>query len=1083
MSIAKFSVKNSVLVNMITIMVVIVGMFTVYEIPKEEMPPVEFGMFWVMVMYPGVSPAEMENLVINKIEEEIADVDGIDFIDSSAQEGKAQLMVRFEPGVDIDKAWNDFNNEMDKVRDLPEDAEDPWIMRLKMREVNEICDIALGGEFSGNGIREIAEDLKDKILNVDNVSKVEIWGSRDREVWVEGKKDKLAAYGLTLSDIGNTIRARNMNVPAGTVKLGNVEFLVRTMGEFDTTEEIENLVIRMDENGRSLKVKDVATVKDTLEKNLLMSKLNGNDAVNVMVYKKAEGNIIKVMEDVRKAVADFKEATPGLSAEVRNDGSIDVKQSVSALSSSAVLGIILVFLTLLIFIGWRNAFLAAIGIPFSFLLTIFIMDQLGVTLNNLTLFGLVLVLGMIVDDAIVVLENIHRHMEDGYDKVTAAIKGTQEVMWPVIAAVSTTVAAFMPLLMMEGMMGKFLGVFPVVVSIALGASLFECLIILPSHVSEMAKVKKNNGKRSHGFYRALVKNYRKAIKWVLGHRGLVTFSVIIALVLSGSAVAFKLIKFEFFPRNEGSTITLNLQTPIGTKIEKTENIVAEVEKHIQNFEYSKDIEALVTMVGHFSEGNRWVTATSNAQINIDLIDREERNFTNKEIKEKLRPYLDNLSGLYSYKFVINQHGPPMGEDIELRVKGDNLDRLAYIGEIIKDELAKIPGVVEIEDSFKEGKNELKIIPKPEKLAYYGLTVSDVALTIRTASYGSTVSKYRGAGTDEYDIIVKQKEVDIDDLEDIRNLRIRTRQGNIIYLKDIAEFKQEKSLEEIKHRDEKRIITITASNGEYEENGKTKERKTNEVTDILIGNKLTGKKGVFSDFGARFPGYELEFGGVAEQQSKSYGSLMMAFLVAILIIYTILATQFKSYMQPLVVMLTIPFAFIGVIIGLILTGYPFSITSMISVVALSGVVVNDSLVLVDFVNREREKGVDRWNSLINAGAVRLRPIILTTITTIIGVLPMIFSQSEAARDWKSMAVSIAFGLGFATLLTLFVIPVAYSFIDSITGKRGRFKHKKHCRLSYDDALQWSDMYEKAFEDGDEDYALETVKKAMEHKKDC
>ncbi len=1075
MSVVKFSVNNPVLVNMIMILVFIVGIGTMQQIPKEEMPAVDFGSFIIIVTYPGVSPSEMEQLVLNKIEEEIADVDDIDIMQSTASEGRAVLMVEFLPDADIDKAWDDLNTELDKINDLPEDAQDPIVIKLNMREVNPICSIVLGGDFTGNGIREIAEDLRDKILDMDYISKADIYGTREREIWIEADLNKLDQYGLTLDDLASAIQMRNMNVPGGTIEFGKVEFIVRTVGEFESTHQIGELLVNMDSSGRGIRVKDVATVADTLEERTLISKLDMKQAVSIYVYKKADGNIITINQDIQKKIDEFKETVPGLRATMRNDGSIEVKNSISTLGNNALFGVALVFVLLLIFIGVRNALYASIGIPFSFLLTFIMMRYLDITMNSLSLFGLVLVLGMIVDDAIIVLENVYRHIEMGYPAREAAIIGTKEIMWPVIAAVTTTAAAFMPMVLMEGMMGKFMRVFPIVVSLALLASLFESLIILPSHIAEwdglFRRKKKVGGdqpdeadqprqkKQKNKVMRFLLRRYTRVLKAALKHRWVTLGLVLLSLVLMGMMLMS--IQFEFFPKQKSKTIVLQLKTPVGTNLDTTDGVVTKVESYIMSMKEKADIEAIVTTVGMMEDNHRMEITTSNSELRIDLVERDDMQFTHEEIKNSIRGYLDELPGVYSYNFTEPNDGPPTGADIEIRVKGDNLDRLEYLSNVVQNELKKIPGVADIRDSFQPGKEEIIIEPYHDKLAMYGLSVAQIAGTVRTAIYGSDVSEYRGSGIDEFDIIVRAKEDQVEKLNHLENLKIRTMMGNLVALKDVADLRNETSLAQISHRDQKRIVTITGENSTYEVNGQMKKRTTSEVMGVLFGDKIRGTKGTLGNFADRFPGYEIETGGVAEEQAKSYTSLGKAFIVAILLIFTILAAQFRSYVQPFIVMLTIPFSFVGVVFGLFVTRLPFSLGTLVAVVALAGVVVNDSLVLVDFVNRERERGINRWQSLINAGRTRLRPIILTTVTTIFGVLPMVLSTSQSAQEWKPIAVSMIFGLGFATMLTLLVIPVFYSFVDSCFGCIGATRFKTH--ISFEQAME--EAMEKGWDEED------------------
>ncbi|MFC1898422.1 efflux RND transporter permease subunit [Candidatus Cloacimonadota bacterium] len=1046
MSLAKFSVENGVLINMIMIIVFIFGVMTLIDMPKEEAPAVDFGAFYIMVGYRGVSPAEIEKLIVKPIEDEISDLADVEYISSTASEGRATIFISMDPKADIDEAWANLNTEMDKLNNLPDDADDPYLLQLKMREVNEMCTVALGGDLSDNALRELANDFKDELLDVEFVSKVEIAGTRDRQIWLDANIQKLTHYGLTLNDLSNAINMRNLNAPGGSIKVGYADFLIRTMGEFDNIEEINDLVVSISDQGGAVRIKDVVTVRDTLEEAETISKLNTQKAVTVQVYKKADGNIISVMEDIREEAKEFAKRVDGLKVEVRNDGSIRVKNSITTLGNNAMLGVLLVFIVLWIFIGWKNAIFAAWGIPFSFLLAFILMNQLDVTLNNLSLFGLILVLGMIVDDAIIVLENIHRYREMGYNRKEAAILGSKEISWPVVAAVATTVAAFFPLLLMEGTMGKFFSVFPIVVSMALLASLFESLVILPSHVAELGgKGDFNKKNKEHKLHDWLVKKYRKNIKIALKHRGYTMLILIVAMGLSGLVVKLGLVKSQFFSRGAPKTLVINLETPPGTSLEKTDEVVTDIENFILNIPEKHDIEAVVSTIGKYEENHRDEVDSKNAEVKIDLVELDDMQFTHAQIKNRIRKYVDTIPALYSYTFKEGSRGgPPTGEDIEIRVKGDDLTRLEEIGLYIISELEKIPGTADLETSFAEGKKEIRILPKHDKMALYGLNVQSISRLVGYASYGGYISKFRGSGMDEYDIVLRVQEDQIDELSDLEDLPIRTMNGDVIALKEVADLQIGSGYAKIEHRDRKRLISITGSVTTYEENGTPVMQTADNVTSLMRGNKALNITGVLAGFETRFPGYQVEFGGQAEQQSKTSNSLTFAFLVAILLVFTILATQFKSAVQPLIVMFTIPFALIGVIFGLLVTRLPFSMMTMISVVALAGVVVNDALVLVDFVNRERAGGTDRWNSLINAGAVRLRPIIMTTVTTIAGFMPIILSNSSTTSDYKPMAVSIAFGLAFATVLTLFVIPVLYSLVDSLFGKLGMTRFKTHAK---------------------------------------
>ena len=1041
MSIADLSVRNPVFVNLIVVLIFVVGLYAMIVLPKEEMPQVDFGSSVIMVMYPGVSPEEIEQLIVDKIEAQITSVDGIDYIHSRAEEGRATIRVVFEPRIDPDKAYDDLVAELGKVTDLPTDAFDPTIIRINMREVNSMAQIALSGDYSPNSIREIAEQLQEGLQNIRHVSRVDVYGTRERQIWVEGDASRLEHYGLSINDLIDTIRLRNMNLPAGTIKSGRVELIARTVGQFNSLEEIARLVVNSDPQGRFVRIEDVATITDTLENIVTISKLDGRESVNMSIYKKADGNIISVMNEVKLYVSEFQESIPGLQISIRNDGSEDVKTSLLTLGNSALLGIILVFITLFIFLGWRNAVLAAWGIPFSFLLTFILMSITDLTMNQLTLFGLVLVLGMIVDNSIVVIENMHRQLEMGFCQKTSAVKGTNEIMIPVIASAATTAAAFLPLVLMEGMMGQFMRVFPLVVTAALAASLFQSLFILPAHLSLFTKPLIEEKKKSKILH-FLVTRYRRALIFILKHRIKSVLAFIIVFFLAVFVMMSGMVKFEFYPQPPPTTIALQIQTPDGTNIEETNRIVSMVENYIMNMEESRDISSIVTNVGSMRTQNRMERRSSYSQIAIDLIDYRDMKYTHDEIRNSIRRYIDTIPGIYLYNFDVFRSGPPTGRDVEIRIRGDNLERLQQISGIVQEELRNIPGVVDIADSFSEGKEELRIIPVHDRLSLYGLSVVQIASFVRTALTGSTVSTYRGDGFKEYDVVVKMKEDFVDDLTKLENLMIRPPSRSPIALADLVDFEIERGIASIEHRNRRRVVTITANTGFYDIDGRNVRRRPAEVTEILIGSRLRGTEGILTGFEGRFPGYQIEFGGMQEEQARSYRSLYLAFGVALLLVYTILATQFRSYIQPMIVMMTIPFAFIGVVFGLVVTQLPFSLNTFIAVIALAGVVVNNSIILVDFVNKEREKGVDRWNSLINAGSVRLRPILLTTITTIMGLVPMMLSTARSSVVWKPMAVSISFGLAFSTILTLFLIPTIYSLLDSFFGKLKMTRFRSH-----------------------------------------
>ncbi len=1023
MTIGEFSVRQPVLVNLFFIAVIIVGVATFFSMPAEMLPNVSMDEAVVVVFYPGVSPEEMETLVTKPLEEEIETVEDVEHIASVSGESRTIIDVRFEPGLsdeEFDQRILDLRSAVDNARgEIPDDAGDPEVIPIKLGEVIPIVSIALGGPVSDTVLREVADDLREDILDVPYVNAVDVVGTREREVRVAVDADRLEAYGLPLGLVVGSLASRNLNVPAGTIELGDSEYIVRTLGEFESIEEIENHVITSDGFGRQIRIGDVAAVRDTLEERLTLSRLDGERSVTLWATKERQGSVVNIVRDIRDVVAAFDErVTEPISFEIRNDTSIEVRDTLTILQRNALFGVILVSLTLFVFIGMRNSILAVIGIPFSFFAAFILMNASDITVNTISLFSLVLVLGMLVDDAIIVIENIYRHMEEGMSPKEAAILGTKEVSAPVTAAVLTTVAAFLPLLLMTGTWGKFMSVIPKTVTFALLASLVEALFILPSHMSDFARVAGRQNK-CHPTFLGLTRRYERLLRKALERRYL-TLGIVFLMAFAAIGLLFTL-DITIFEEEDVDAIEIRAQLPIGTKIEITDRAARRLEEMLFALPEG-EVEAVVTRVGFMIANYRGQLATHNMQLDVDLADKELRERTDAEIMDDLRERMSEVPGLTSLSLTRPQQGPPSGKPVEVRVKGEDPAVLERIALQMQEALEQYPGVVEVDDDLTPGKSELRVEVLRDRAALYGLTVSDIASAVRTGFEGTEATKYRGSGDDEIEVIVQFEEEDRADLDDLRHMMIVTPAGGNVPLDNVATLSVAQAPAELNRRDGERIVTVTAD----VEEGTT----STEVNRFLMSE--------FADVSERFPGYRLDFGGEFQETQESFMSLLMAFGVAILLIYLILGTEFQSFIQPLIIMFTVPFAFIGVIVGLVVMGYPFTLNAGVAIVALAGVVVNDSIVLIDFIKRAREDGVGRWESVVQGGCMRLRPILLTSITTILGVLPLALGWGGVSVTWGPMAASLAWGLGFATVLTLFVIPSIFSIVDDIRIRTGRME---------------------------------------------
>jgi len=692
-----------------------------------------------------------------------------------------------------------------------------------------------------------------------------------------------------------------------------------------------------------------------------------------------------------------------------------------------------------VFLGWRNALFAALGIPVTFMITFIFLHVTDRSLNGNSLFGLVLVLGMVVDDAIIVIENCYRYIQKGISPYRAAVIGTKEVAMPVFAFTATTISAFLPLMLVPGLMGKFMKIIPIAVSLALVASLLEAFIILPTHIAEWSK-RIVKGAHSPGLS-LNIRQLRRTLRW----RYVAVSSIIVIFLVS--IMLIPLIGVDLFADEEISQFYVWVTCPEGTKLEATDSIIRQIEQKALQLP-SHEVAGIVGNAGIMQTESDWSLKSNVGQVIVDLVELEERDRSLDEIIDDLRQRTANISGIQSIEFGKISSGPPTGDPIEVKVKGDYLDVLEEVAELVKDELRTIPGVFDVKDDFFLGKKELKIFVDTDKAHMLGLTNWQVAYAVRNAFEGGKAGVYRESD-EEIDIIVKYNDESRQSMEDVENLRILTPSGHMVAFKDIAQIKVEQGYANIKRFEKKRAITVSADIDE------------SVTSSVEVNQELIRR---FQEIGRRYPGYSLDFRGEFQEFNEAFEGIYKLFTVGVIIMYIILGGQFRSFVQPLIIMLAIPFGFIGCMVGLLIIGKPFNIATMYGIVALAGIVVNDSLVLVSFINNARAAGVSRWRSIMQAGKVRLRPIILTSITTIFGLLPMAIGLGGTSVVWAPLAMTISFGLLFSTVMTLFIVPALYAIIDDVKklllGKKA-FKVKSLPSSAYTSVTDWSEIKENEF----------------------
>ncbi len=1019
MNLGRFSVKNPVLINISMIAILLLGIVSFLRLPRELESDVAFSWVFIAIPYPGVSAEEIEKNITIKVEDEISDVDKIKRIRSTTYEGLCFLQVEFEDDISDDefrRVYQDLRAEFDKVP-LPDDALDPQIDDFSSSDFFSIVTIVLNGEVDEMQLNTIANELKEKILDVPGVSKVEPVGARERKIRIEVDKNKIESFGISLDEIEQAIQGRNINVPGGTLRDDSREYILRTIGEIKNINEFGNVIIRNRPGQGSIKISDVAIIKDTLSKAVQDARFNGKKSISLVVSKKLKNNSISVVKGVRKAVDLYKKSLPeSITLTYSNDTTWFIRESLSTLGTNAVMGFLLLVIVLFVFIGLRNALLTALGIPLAFSITFLWMDNIGETLNGNSLFALVLVLGMIVDHAIVIIENCYRYRQMGLSRHEAAIKGTNEVILPVIAATGTTVAAFLPLMILPGIMGKFMRIIPIVVSLALVASTIEALLFLPSHFADWSGSVKEKGTGFIGRWQAAFKNL---VSRAYHHRYITL--VITNILIVATLFMYPLIKQDLFAGENFPFFMVDIQLPVGTPRESTENIAKRFEDRLMPLVGNGEVISLSTTVGFLIGETEWLTQSNVAQITVELEKRQEgRKRPVPVIMRELQEMCNNIPGAEIVNFRVPPNGPPRDKPISFRLQGDNYDDMASLSADYKKILEEYPEVYNIDDNYDMGSPELKINIDEDRTSALGLNAALIGLYIRKCFEGSEATVFYDED-EEIDVIVSLAEKNRRSVEDVLNLSIPTPDGRFIPFSSVCTLEYGKSIGAIRRLEKKREITISADSD-------LDNRKIKEIMKRIENEFNTKHKRLYPDI-------SLKVGGEFEEFNTLLADVARLFGVGLFLMFVIMGAQFKSYFQPLIMGLTIFFALVGCFLFLLISRTPLSIVVLFAVVALAGIAVNDAIVLISFINGLRRKGMPVKDAVIEGATIRLRPIILTSVTTIGGLIPMAIGLGGYSPTWGPMASTIIFGLFFSTIGTLIVIPCAYGILNDISTKFG------------------------------------------------
>ncbi|MHC4203577.1 MAG: efflux RND transporter permease subunit [Planctomycetota bacterium] len=1033
--------SNHVAANLLMILIGASGLLSIFSTRLEVFPEMSLDMINIMVPYLGASPSDVEEGVCTRVEEAIAGVDGVKRMTSTAAEGMGYTLVEVEEFADVKEVLDDIKAEIDTIITFPKETEKPIISEIKTRF--KVISIVLYGDVSEQALRTLADQIRDDITDKENISLVKVSGIRPYEISIEVSEENLRRYNLSFEKVTRAVRNSSLDIPAGSVKTTGGEILVRTKGQRYYGLEFEKIIVVTRNDGTQIRLSDIATVRDEFQDMDLSARFDGKRAAFIQVSRTGDQDAVDVADTVKQYVRDKQNSLPaGMSLALWEDDTQFLKARLNLLTKNAYIGLVLVFVCLTCFLNVRLAFWTAMGIPISFLGAFWLIPRFGVTINMMSLFAFIMVLGLVVDDAIVVGENIFSYRQQGLDRIDAAIKGVQEMCWPVVAAVLTTVFAFIPLAYTGGIMGKILRVLPIVVIGVLGFSLVEALLILPAHLSSKRgkpgkgirrftdKINNFIDRNLKRFVNGPFANFvERAVRWryVTLSLGLAVFLTTVGIVAGGY------IKFVFFDAIEADNVIALIRMPLGTPVEQTRTVAERIEaaafEAIKEFDekYPGDVSIkkhISTTIGAQPIVGRGGPVQVDlggggqshlAEVNVELLGAEERDLSSTAVKNRWRELVGEVAGASSLTFI--SEFASTGEPINVELSHHDFDVLLASSEKLKGILRDYTGVGDIQDDFEPGKAELKLKIKDTGRTL-GLTLSDLARQVRQGFYGDEVQRIQ-RGRDDIRVMVRYPEAERRSLADVENMRIRLPNGTEIPFGTVAEVQYGRGYSAIKRVDRRRVVSVTADVDRTVANAN------------VINKELLAS--VLPELAREFNGVQYRFAGEQREMNESLGSLKVNFAIAMLAIYGLLAVQFKSYSQPAIIMSAIPFGIVGAAFGHLLMGYNFGIMSMFGIVALSGVVVNDSLIMIDLINRERRSGIELHQVLRDCATRRFRPIMLTTLTTFFGLLPMITERSIQARFLIPMAISLAFGVMFATCITLVLVPSLYMILEDIKGR--------------------------------------------------
>lgn len=1006
----RFSVKRPVTITMLILIIIVLGIVSFSRLKVDLMPKIEVPVAIVQTVYPNAGPEEIENMISKPIEDVLETVENIDAISSISSENSSIAIVEFKYGTDMNQATIQMREKIDLIKgSLPEDSEEPIVLKMDLTSM-PVLQIAVSGEGDLYTTQKIAEDvIQPRLERIEGTASANVDGGLEREIEIILREDAIKGYNITPSYLTQILKAENLNYPGGNVLKGGNELTVRTVGEFKSVEEIKNLSVPLPKGG-TVRLRDIAEINVANKEQSSISRLNGSNVVQLSVMKQTDGNTVNVSKLVNEELDKIRKEYPQLNIVVILDQAEYINLSVENLIKSGVEGALLAVVILYVFLrSVKNTLIIAISMPISVIATFVVLYFMNITLNMLSIGGLALGMGMLVDNAIVILENIYRHRSLGKDMITAAIDGTNEVSMAVTTSTCTSIVVFLPLIFAGGLVSMMFKDFTATVIVSQIVPLLVGLTLVPMLSSRMIAVRhfgteeeqeKNQGK--------IIRTYKKFLKWGLNHRFIVVASCVLLFV--ASIVMISNNGAELFPEMDEGVVTVNVTMPEGTDVKDVNEALDEIRELAGQV---PGVEHVLTSAG---SGQLLSTGSNTGTAYITLTDLDKREKSSKEIGEEIRKITGDIPGI---QLTVSTSSLSMlSSDISLNIAGPDIETLRNIGNDVKGIMDGIEGTSDVEVSMKDGVDQIQIIVDRGIASQYGLTSAQIGSEVRTAVTGSDISTYKVDG-DELDIVLKGDSVYKDSISHLETLPIPTSLGSTVPLSEIADIQVLKGPVSIMRENQERIVTVSAN---------TFGRDTKSVSDEIV-RKL--------DEYHMPEGYTYYFEGVTKQMEEAFSDLFLVMIVAIILIYMIIAAQLESYIQPLIIMFAIPLALTGSFIALYVTGIPLNIVGMIGIIVLIGIVVNNSIVLVDYTNTRRAMGEDFYTAVMKAGPIRIRPIMMTALSTVIGLIPLSLGMGEGAELTQQLGIVIIGGMMFSTVLTLVVVPVVYSLFNDL----GNFLNKK------------------------------------------